>query len=378
MLAALYAVSSGMIAQSRVFWNPTTVPLFSSMILLSMIYISQQKKYSWQWFAILGACLGILVQLHASTYIYLPVTCIWGLLLVFQTKQKKRLIPYAGYTLIAFISILAPYIWYEITHGFEDILGVAENAPSSNMSKRQLMYTLPSRALELLARSTAPVLPYSSAGIALVLGIGISIGACIKRLYWVLALIVFFAGSIGLLSIQQSTPDHYLSFLAIIPFVLIGAVLAQFTPRIRLVLGAMLILVLLYQTTQTQYNNPKYEIKRTHEITQTILNNTRNAPFAYAQISSPSFSDLHTRYLLRHEGVIPEDIETGSYTQLFLVCESVSCPSFEEMQARTSVEVMCFEKYCDRPKPQFSLSSWDLIHTTNITHGAVYHYVQQM
>ena len=60
--AALYAASHLIIVHTRSSWNPNPVPLFALLTIYGIWRIAKDKDG--RWLALVGACLGIIFQLH--------------------------------------------------------------------------------------------------------------------------------------------------------------------------------------------------------------------------------------------------------------------------------------------------------------------------
>jgi len=67
----LYAISPLTIIYGHSSWNPNVVPFFSILLMYSVLKIIVNKKN--KWFIVLGLTLGILLQLHYVTFMFLLI-----------------------------------------------------------------------------------------------------------------------------------------------------------------------------------------------------------------------------------------------------------------------------------------------------------------
>ena len=108
--SSTYAFSTFLINQSRAASNPHLIPFFASLLLLSLLEITNKKSKSLIWPLISGLSLGIMFQLH-----YLAIALILSSLtfLLISKKFKEALL-----VITSFILGILPQIIFELRHEF--------------------------------------------------------------------------------------------------------------------------------------------------------------------------------------------------------------------------------------------------------------------
>jgi hypothetical protein len=119
MATLLYAVSPWAVSFSRMIWNPTILPLFSTLALGCLMVGFGHKKPGW----LGGACLALagVVQLHWASAVLLGVVGLCSLLFHRRLKVWPLVIGGALFGL-TFI----PYYLYERSVGFQDIVALLQ------------------------------------------------------------------------------------------------------------------------------------------------------------------------------------------------------------------------------------------------------------
>src|SRR3989344_9545447 len=70
----LYAISPLPIMYGRASWNPNVVPFFAVLLVYALLQSCLKEKT--KWLIVVGFCLGILIQLHYVTFLFLPIVTI--------------------------------------------------------------------------------------------------------------------------------------------------------------------------------------------------------------------------------------------------------------------------------------------------------------
>jgi hypothetical protein len=120
----LYAASPWAVNFSRMIWNPTILPLFSSLALgCLMAYFGEGQKPGW----LVGAFLALagVVQLHWASIVLLGVVGLCGI--VFHRRLKVAPIVVGG---VLFALTFIPYLLYERSVGFQDIVALMRTGGS--------------------------------------------------------------------------------------------------------------------------------------------------------------------------------------------------------------------------------------------------------
>ncbi len=111
----LYAVSPWSVHFSRMIWNPTMIPLFSTLALGCLsIYFSEDQKPGW----LIGAAIALagVVQLHWASVVLIGVIGICGLLF-----HKRLKIAAVVIGIVLFAVTFTPYYLFERATGFMDV-----------------------------------------------------------------------------------------------------------------------------------------------------------------------------------------------------------------------------------------------------------------
>ena len=129
----LFAISFIITLHSRWSWNPNLVPFFFLLYLYLFYKLTSLKNNLSKYFYLWILSLAILTQLHASTFILIPVSII--LFLLYRPKKLK----WQNYLLSLLIVIIAytPFLIYELTNNFENLIKIItvffENSEKINL-----------------------------------------------------------------------------------------------------------------------------------------------------------------------------------------------------------------------------------------------------
>ena len=116
-LTGLYSISYFAIEFSRFAWNPNPIPFFVLLFLISFSeFLYHQEKTSWIWIFILGATLGIGIQLHTLLLIALPLTIFPFFIYTFIKNHKTSSRWF--FLIIVVLTLNAGYLNGEIKNNF--------------------------------------------------------------------------------------------------------------------------------------------------------------------------------------------------------------------------------------------------------------------
>jgi len=108
--STIFSFSAHLINQSRSPSNPHLIPLFSVILLYSLLKISKKKEKSLIWPVLSGLSIGIMFQLH---YLAIGLFLSSILFLILTNKIKEIIIIIA-----AFLVAISPQIIFELRHEF--------------------------------------------------------------------------------------------------------------------------------------------------------------------------------------------------------------------------------------------------------------------
>ncbi|RJR23685.1 phospholipid carrier-dependent glycosyltransferase [Candidatus Microgenomates bacterium] len=356
--ALLYALSPVAIVLSRSAWNPNIMPFFA---LLSAWGIWQfWQKENFQWLALEGIILSIIVQSHYLGLLIIPLVGVFftiKFVSLIKNKDKNLKKYLLNFFLCVFVFVFltfVPLLWFDLRHGF-----INYNSFYKFFSERQTTVNFkPYKAIpnfwplwkmfvtRLLAAKDELVGLWLS--IAIILG-GIFIAAFnfkselkrilknknLKPLPPGVAIILAWLG-IGLLGMglyKQHIYDHYFGFLFPALFLFTAALLSRVWklqyPGKLLALVCFSIILLYSLKESPLKDEPGFQMQKTREISKKIIEESKGEPFNLGLIAKQNY-DAGYRYFLEKEGrkaveinaLKPEETITK---QLFVACEDEKC-----------------------------------------------------
>ena len=369
-ISILYGVSPLIVQASRTIWNPTPIPFFTLLLLISLYQSVAEHKFRWLYGAF--ATLGVLVQLHYSTIILIPLT---GIAFMYMWKRYRKdrteIIKHTFFGTTIFILLLLPFLIYQSQIGWTDIRSLLSFASSQSTTALKTDMLDAFYITQHLMNFFVPALgPNASVLAALIL---VTI-ACVQKNKWALLAASVIVVSIAFISkTVYSPPEHYARFLIPFLFILVASSFDVLT-RINAyapVLMAGLLLAFVYLPKSDVFSEGKHDLSRTEDMVDHMVQSA-NESFSFTLISSRSFSDLHYRFFFLNKNVQPVSIESDEFNTLYLVCEKDPCPTREEIMLKTEIQAMCFDPLCDRDYPRVSLAKWQLDSTITRERATLY------
>ncbi|MFZ5845555.1 MAG: ArnT family glycosyltransferase, partial [Patescibacteria group bacterium] len=126
LLSLVYATSPNIVSQDRIIWEPNLIPFFGLLFVFSLYQIKEAKKLGYM--LLLGVTLGILVQLHYPNIFFLGLTLLFFAYLLINQKKLKLVRVWwkrGAVGFLAYLLALSPFIYYEVTHNFVNLAGIA-------------------------------------------------------------------------------------------------------------------------------------------------------------------------------------------------------------------------------------------------------------
>lgn len=351
--ASLFALSPVVIAYSRSSWNPNIVPFFSLLLMYSCWRALQQESVQKKYLLIAGVSLGIGLQLHYLFLFLFPVVFFWFLLY----GKKKHALLYFLFILLGFGIGYAPFLLFEIRHGFPNTLTVIkfifEGKDTGFTSQKYfaIIFDVLRRLFgRFLLREPQPeiwkTLPtwqfrtwfLSIAGV-IMSSIGVFVFALFKRktqrkalvltVLWLCIPLVLFG------FYRKGIYDYYFGIFSVVPFLMLAYALMQLrTVRWGTWIIAVIwtgLLVFNWQGRPFLYP-PNNQLVNVRAIAKEIFTQADNKPYNFALITEGN-SDHAYRYFLeiwRNKPVTIEntvnDPERKTVTdQLLVLCELSDC-----------------------------------------------------
>jgi len=112
----LYAVNPWAVYYSRLIWNPTPIPLFSTLLLGSLLAFSiDHLKKGWH-LVLIFLWLAAAIQLHLASLALIPALAL--LFWFFRRHLRLKPLLFGG---LLFVLTFAPFVVYEWQTGFSDL-----------------------------------------------------------------------------------------------------------------------------------------------------------------------------------------------------------------------------------------------------------------
>jgi len=338
--AAFYAISPLPIISGRSSWNPNVVPFFAVLLIYSLLKVIVAKKY--QWLALVGLSLGIVLQLHYVTAIFIPIIFVCLTFLRVKIPIRNYLVG-----LFAFFGTYSPFLLFVIRHQFVNLQAVIRFLLQQNTgAKTSFLPQFINIANDVLVRLFWRLIVIDSAEVAKVL---ILLILATIIIYWYklakhkenkLALKVLFIWlGVGIASFgiyRGVIYDYYLGSLFALPFLFTGIMiytLAKYAKPTK-ILAVLIFLLLSFFSFKSSplLATPNNLVRNTREIAEFVYQKTEGKPYNFALIAGKN-SDHAYRYFLELWGAPPVTIENSETDperktvtkQLLIVCEEKVC-----------------------------------------------------
>lgn len=361
--ASLYALSPLVIAHARSSWNPNLVPFFSTLFIYILWSIVVRGRWKWTLFA--GICFGIGLQLHYLFVFLLPVAVLWLL----AWGSKKKYVMYALFGLIGFVIGYAPFLAFEMRHGFPNTQSVVRfilEGKDTGFTKHTFWITVSDVVFRIFGRLVF-FLPEENMlsqfqSWRIWLWIGAVRGAVLATAAWALmtmfamarwvkgsmkqnenrtneanALILLWMLTVAVMFgfYKREIYDYYFVIVFAAPFLLISYYIDWFG---RWRFGRWIAWVALAYLLFLNWNGrpfrypPNNQLGQTMNIARTAFDKTGGAPFNFALITDHN-SDHAYRYFFEIWGNSPVTIENEEKDperktvtkQLIVMCENPDC-----------------------------------------------------
>lgn len=361
--ASVYALSPLVIAYSRSSWNPNLVPFFALLtayLLWKSIAADQPKLLFW-----IGVSLGIGLQLHYLFLFLFGVVGVWYLLY----GRKMSWVKYYGLGVVGFVVGYAPFLAFEVRHGFPNTISIIRFLLSGkdtgfslvmflqtilDVSHRlfgRLVFRLPPPEQLINLNGTAswiwPMGIWAAAIASLVITFFAAIGTIpvpwsttdkkgtFKRLGFVFLLIWLVVPLLLFGLYKKGIYDYYFGIFFPVPFLFIALALRFIAKsKIGIAVAAIATFALLYLNWQGRpfLYAPNNQLGQARTIAQAALSKTNGQPFNFALITGGN-SDHAYRYFFELWGRAPVTIENTAVDpqrktvtdQLIVICESNPC-----------------------------------------------------
>lgn len=328
--ALIFAISPVAIIYSRSSWNPNPMPFFA-LITIYGIYTAWQKKH-YHWLPIIGFTFAAALQMHYLGLLLAPTILIIWLLSLKETKgSQKNKDSFIKKSLVGigiFLVTMSPLLLFDLKHSWLNfkaftalIFGGQGSINSAGIFNRIFsVSTLVSKDLFFGNQNLTQV-------ILLLIPLIISILFFVKNIKKPAVKIIglwLVVGILGLGLYKNDVYIHYLGFLYPAVYILIGALFSCMLRENKFPKGfaIILLLALIYSNiiNSPQRFTPNYQMKRTENVVDLVINKSSNQPFNFALIAKQNYDESY-RYFLENKDakMLPGDKKLAD--QLFVVCE---------------------------------------------------------
>jgi len=368
----LWACSPIMIVQDRRLWNPTPIPFFVLLLVVSMMVVLRQKKY-WG-YVIAAIAVTTLIQLHYVNAITIGfLLAVWLFLCVRQKKERiiKTQVSWIILAVAIGIFLLSPFFTYEIQHNFSDIKGSVGTLAYSEgrlFSKRAYVKAI-GDITQLLLKNC--VVLKNEFFLLVFAALVVCINVWKRNKVQLLAAVGFCFGICTLAFYKDTMQPQYTYQLIPFIFFLIAGFLSSLPKRVKIAMSIVLVILASYLSWMRvhPYEIREPDIPRLTKISTAVTQLTNNEPFSFTVINSRSFNDLHIRYFFRLSALHPVPYDDPSYKTLLIICEN-ECPK----ELGSKVSVMCSGEVCPLDKPSIDLTTWSYEKTERVATSAIYIY----
>ncbi len=330
----LYAVSPVPIIFSHSSWNPNIMPFFSLLCVYAIWKVWKENKLNW--LVVMGISFAFVLQSHYLGLLLAPTLFLFWIITLIKEKSKKVFIQKSILGLISFLLLMSPLLIFDLRHDFMNAKAFNNFLVNRDSTVSINLFESIKKVPETFNLITRSLIGAKNTFVSLVLSIFLSFATfwflLTKRfkdkssLYLIIAWILF--ATLGLSFYKLSIYDHYLGFVFVVPYILIGILLSKFSERGRVFKGISILIVLLLVILNLMQNPFRHEpnrlLKRSQDVAGKILSLDNDKPFNLAVIADNNYEDGYEYYLYLWGGrVLNADINDASTItdQLFVICE---------------------------------------------------------
>jgi 4-amino-4-deoxy-L-arabinose transferase-like glycosyltransferase len=353
----IYALSPLVIAYSRSSWNPNIVPFFA----ISLVFLLWRAARFNRWNELfwVGIAAGIGIQLHYTFLFLFGVVLVWVLLF---GRSWKHITSYA-LGILGFLIGFAPFLAFEIRHGFTNSRAIIEfifTGKDTGFQQSHFFQSIGDVYFRLFGRlilhipdtgvlgNITPHIrdPWIAATWVLALSSGIILIAKVINvrkkkdkqemisftllLIWLMVPLILFG------IYKKNIYDYYFGLFFPLPFFLTAIAADQLMKlkKIGTVFGIIFIASVAFLNWQGRpfLYQPNDQLGQVQLIDRAVLSHTGGKPFNFALITGGN-SDHAYRYFfeiwsrapitIENSGVDPKRVTVTD--QLMIVCEDIFC-----------------------------------------------------
>jgi len=335
----IYAISRLTIIYGHSSWNPNVVPFFALVIIYCLLKVIVKKKY--RWLAIAGLSLGVLIQLHYVTLMFIPIILVSLFLIRFRIPIRYYLMSVLG-----FILTYSPFLTFELRHNFVNLQSVwrfiweqKRSAPPTIFSTFNVVFDVLVRLFwRIVVIENAELTKLFMIGVILIVGfVWLKKEKNKKSLMSMKVVIIWLVVGMASFGLYHGIIyDYYLGSLFPIPALLSALMLYTLWKMHKI--GKVSVAILLFFIVYFNFKNsplriePNNMLRNTETISRFIYEKSEGKPYNFALIALHN-SDHAYRYFLEVWGHPPITIENQAVDperktvtdQLLVVCEEKIC-----------------------------------------------------
>lgn len=343
--SALYAVAYVPITMGRSSWNPYPMPFFALVAFIAMYKTITNKQP--KWLVVVGIAVAFALQMHLMGLILLPflgIFGLYGLFTAFKDGRLKSYIMYSSFAFLTFVLSFLPLIAFDLRHNYVNF-----NAFKAYFSNRETSVNLnpintSGELWEIYSETyVGRFLAYDFPGVGMIISVLLPFFIIIYGVWayrrrqvslgFVMLASWLVVSIVGITLIKSHVYDHYLGFMSISGYLLLGLFIAwlwQLSKYTKFAAAGIFIALLgmyLYMTP-LKYP-PNKQLERTREVARFIIDQSGGKPYNFALISKNNYDDSYQFYL-EYLGspmtiINPQNFESTKTDQLFVVCEDPVC-----------------------------------------------------
>jgi len=352
LIAALvFAISPTIIIYSRSSWNPNVMPLFA----LLAIWFGYLARKNPKWWIGSSAMIALALQSHYLGLILVPVVgFIWVESVWNGWKNDKKIIKntwkYSLWAIGVFGLFLIPQLLFESKHGWINMRALTAFFTERQTSVNLKFYKRVGELWPLVKSIFNSIIGGISFGrketsltveiTMAALGLTTLLGVWKKKIsFEYLVMLVWFGlGILGLLSYKQNIFDHYLGFMYPLLPLMFGWLIWQISEKsmiwdncgscmqMRKFWAVLLTFGIIFQLliNNPLQSKPNRQWQKTQEIADLIIEKSNGKPFNLGLIADGNYDEGYRYALERKKSklvAIDPQIKDSTTDQLFVICE---------------------------------------------------------
>jgi glycosyltransferase involved in cell wall biosynthesis len=333
MVALLYALSPTVIIYSRSSWNPNIMPFFA---LLCMYSLWKVYRFGyWHWIIITGVSWAICLQSHYLGLLLLPSIIIYWFAAI-RKNPRPSMVKHTLIGLFAFLAIMSPLLifdlnpahkWLNTTAFFKFFTNRQTTVNAKPYKAIPNLIPISSQIVDsLLLANTHSYPKLFTLGLLALAAIYLHLNkGKLQDFLFVCSWLGF--ALLGLALYKQHIYDHYFGFIFPAVYLFAGFMFSLGSRQLFTKILSTLVFVGLVTMTIIQSplrDQPNYQLDRTRQIAQLIVNEAHGQPFNLALLSSHNYDESYRYYLEMYQAPYVS-VHDRVTSQLFVICEDPAC-----------------------------------------------------